>query len=90
MCLSEEWKKWTDCCGDEALVAAIRLGSSDESEGLVATMKERCKGDLHQRGCMKCKRALGKYEDPQTWEEQLNQCAECRPKWSPSCGNWHQ
>eukprot|EP00975_Prorocentrum_lima_P037498 7889644-Prorocentrum_lima.AAC.1 len=19
LCLSEEWKKWTDCCGDDAL-----------------------------------------------------------------------
>eukprot|EP00975_Prorocentrum_lima_P028350 5958621-Prorocentrum_lima.AAC.1 len=23
VCLSEEWKKWADCCGDEALVAAM-------------------------------------------------------------------
>eukprot|EP00975_Prorocentrum_lima_P018902 3982491-Prorocentrum_lima.AAC.1 len=22
-------------------------------------MEERCKGDLHQRGCAKCKKALG-------------------------------
>eukprot|EP00975_Prorocentrum_lima_P036655 7709960-Prorocentrum_lima.AAC.1 len=22
-CLSEEWKKWIDCCEDEALVAAM-------------------------------------------------------------------
>eukprot|EP00975_Prorocentrum_lima_P048777 10206409-Prorocentrum_lima.AAC.1 len=41
------------------LVAAMRLGGSDESEGLVEAMKERCKRDLHQRGCMKCKKALG-------------------------------
>eukprot|EP00975_Prorocentrum_lima_P066760 12911046-Prorocentrum_lima.AAC.1 len=36
----------------------MKLGGKEESEGLVEAMKERCKGDLHQRGCMKCKKAL--------------------------------
>eukprot|EP00975_Prorocentrum_lima_P054136 11354780-Prorocentrum_lima.AAC.1 len=26
MCISEEWKKWTDCYGDEALVSAMSVG----------------------------------------------------------------
>eukprot|EP00975_Prorocentrum_lima_P068635 12921790-Prorocentrum_lima.AAC.1 len=27
LCLSEKWKKWTDCCEDEeALVSAMSLG----------------------------------------------------------------
>eukprot|EP00975_Prorocentrum_lima_P055563 11650260-Prorocentrum_lima.AAC.1 len=60
ICVWVKSGKWTDCCGDEALVAAMRLGGSEESEGLVEAMKGRCKGDLHQRrGCMKCKKALG-------------------------------
>eukprot|EP00975_Prorocentrum_lima_P026302 5529239-Prorocentrum_lima.AAC.1 len=38
----------------------MRLEGSDESDGVLEAMKERCKGDLHQRGCMKCKKALGR------------------------------
>eukprot|EP00975_Prorocentrum_lima_P070352 12931452-Prorocentrum_lima.AAC.1 len=41
MCLSDEWKKRTDCCEDEALVSAISLGAGEEKEGLVEAMKEK-------------------------------------------------
>eukprot|EP00975_Prorocentrum_lima_P025320 5315826-Prorocentrum_lima.AAC.1 len=53
-CDSEEWKQWTDCCEGKAFVSAMSLGGGDEGEGLVEAMKERCRADLHFRGCEKC------------------------------------
>eukprot|EP00975_Prorocentrum_lima_P020173 4246234-Prorocentrum_lima.AAC.1 len=59
MCIRDRWKKWTDCCEDEALVSAMSLGGGEEKEGLVEAMREKCRGDLHTRGCEKCKKAPG-------------------------------
>eukprot|EP00975_Prorocentrum_lima_P019225 4045596-Prorocentrum_lima.AAC.1 len=58
-CDSEEWKKWADCCEDEAFLSAMSLGGGDKGERLVEAMREQCRGDLHRRGCEKCKKAMG-------------------------------
>eukprot|EP00975_Prorocentrum_lima_P071623 12938732-Prorocentrum_lima.AAC.1 len=37
----------------------MSLGGGDEREGSVEAMEEKCRGDLHKRGCAKCKKAMG-------------------------------
>eukprot|EP00975_Prorocentrum_lima_P066001 12906713-Prorocentrum_lima.AAC.1 len=40
-------------------VSAMSLGGGDGEEGLAEAMREKCRGDLHTRGCDKCKKAMG-------------------------------
>eukprot|EP00975_Prorocentrum_lima_P010918 2320919-Prorocentrum_lima.AAC.1 len=35
------------------------LGGGEGEEGLVAALKEKCRGDLHTRGGDQCKKAVG-------------------------------
>eukprot|EP00975_Prorocentrum_lima_P024500 5150935-Prorocentrum_lima.AAC.1 len=38
----------------------MSVGEEEETgEGVVTALREKCTGDLHSRGCEKCKKALG-------------------------------
>eukprot|EP00975_Prorocentrum_lima_P008805 1877916-Prorocentrum_lima.AAC.1 len=36
----------------------MTLGKGSQ-EGIITALKEKCQGDIHTRGCEKCRKALG-------------------------------